>query len=124
MCQIYQREGTVSFAAIRRVLRGLFAKNHEEVRSTPPPTSARVNFNPRLAGMEYLDTLAFFRRYLKNGGAERHIVLAYLFIHIFAHVNISDLGHSRQIQIQIQILYSRQIHKTWVFIVIRHEHYN
>ena len=26
--------------------------------------------------------------------------------------------------IQIQILYSRQIHKTWVFIVIRHEHYN
>ena len=27
MCQIEQREGTVSFAAIRRVLRELFAKN-------------------------------------------------------------------------------------------------
>ena len=27
MCQIDQREGTVSFAAIRRVLRELFAKN-------------------------------------------------------------------------------------------------
>ena len=26
----------------------------------------------------------------------------------------------RQIQIQIQILYSWQIHKTWVFIVTRH----
>ena len=28
MCQINQREGTASFAAIRRVLRELFAKNH------------------------------------------------------------------------------------------------
>ena len=28
MCQIDQREGTVSFAAIRRVLRELFAKKH------------------------------------------------------------------------------------------------
>ena len=41
MCQIDQREGTVSFAAIRRVLRELFAKNHGgSIR--PPPTSARV----------------------------------------------------------------------------------
>ena len=36
MCQIDQREGTVSFAAIRRVLRELFAKNHEGVHPTPP----------------------------------------------------------------------------------------
>ena len=41
MCQIDQREGTISFAAIRRVLRELFAKNHGG--PSDPPTSARVN---------------------------------------------------------------------------------
>ena len=35
MCQIDQREGTAIFAAIRCVLRELFAKNHGGVRSTP-----------------------------------------------------------------------------------------
>ena len=41
VCQIDQREGTVSFAAIRSVLRELFVKNHGG--SVRPPTSARVN---------------------------------------------------------------------------------
>ena len=40
MCQIDQREGTVSFAAIRRVLRELFAKNHGGP-SDPPPLQVR-----------------------------------------------------------------------------------
>ena len=34
MCQINQPEGTASFAATRRVLRELFAKNRRGVRST------------------------------------------------------------------------------------------
>ena len=42
MCRIDKREGTVSFAAIPRVLRELFAKNHGGP-SDPRPTSARVN---------------------------------------------------------------------------------
>ena len=41
MFQIDQREGTVSFAAIRRVLRDLFSKNHGGGPSDPP-TSTRV----------------------------------------------------------------------------------
>ena len=41
MCQIDLREGTVSLAAIRRVLRELFAKKHGGPFD-PPPTSARV----------------------------------------------------------------------------------
>ena len=40
MCQIDQREGTVSFAVIRRVLRELFAKKHGgSIR--PPPLQVR-----------------------------------------------------------------------------------
>ena len=39
MCQIDGREGTVSFAAIRRVLRELFAKNHGG--SIRPPLQVR-----------------------------------------------------------------------------------
>ena len=39
MCQIDQREGTVGFAAIRRLLRELFAKNLGG--AFDPPTSAR-----------------------------------------------------------------------------------
>ena len=35
MCQIDQCEGTETFVAIRRVLRELFTKSHEGVRSTP-----------------------------------------------------------------------------------------
>ena len=35
MCQIDNREGTVGFAAIRRVLRELFPKKSWGVRSTP-----------------------------------------------------------------------------------------
>ena len=43
MCQIDQREGTLSFAAIRRVLRELFAKKHGEGSVRPPRSrSARV----------------------------------------------------------------------------------
>ena len=53
MCQIDQREGTVSFVAIRRVLRELFAKDHGGGGPSDPPTSARVNFPFRLDGFEY-----------------------------------------------------------------------
>ena len=48
ICQIDQREGTVSFETIRRVLRELFTKNHGGGVHPTPPTSARVN--PRRAG--------------------------------------------------------------------------
>ena len=62
MCQIDQREGTVSFATIRRVLRELFAKNHGGgVRSKPlqvrrlswPGTQTQIDsFNPQKAAEE------------------------------------------------------------------------
>ena len=42
MCQIDKREGTVSFAAIRSVLRELFSKTHGGFVRPPPLTSARV----------------------------------------------------------------------------------
>ena len=45
MCQIDQREGTVSFAAIGRVLRELFAKNHG---GSIPPTPPQVRGLRRL----------------------------------------------------------------------------
>ena len=41
MCQIDQREDTVNFDAIRRVLREVFAKNHGG--ASDHPTGARVN---------------------------------------------------------------------------------
>ena len=41
MFQIDQREGTVSFAAIRRVLRELFAKNRGGWSIRPPPLQVR-----------------------------------------------------------------------------------
>ena len=40
MCQMGKREGTVSFAVIRRDLRELVAKNHVEP-SDPPPLQVR-----------------------------------------------------------------------------------
>ena len=43
MCQINQREGTVSFAAIRRVLRELFAKKPMGGSPSDPLSSAKVN---------------------------------------------------------------------------------
>ena len=42
MCQIDQRESTVSFAEIRLVLRELFAKKHGGGPFDPPLTSAWV----------------------------------------------------------------------------------
>ena len=48
MCQIDQREGTESFAAIRRVLLELFAK--KTWRSVQPPTSASVKLRGSLIG--------------------------------------------------------------------------
>ena len=41
MCQMGKREGTVSFAAIRRDLRELVAKNHVEPSALPPPLQVR-----------------------------------------------------------------------------------
>ena len=41
MCQIDQREGTVSFAAIRRVLRELFAGKTMGGPFHPPPLQVR-----------------------------------------------------------------------------------
>ena len=56
MCQIDQREGTISFVAIRRVLRKLFAKKYGgSIR--PPPLQVRgLTILPRMVGFELKPT--------------------------------------------------------------------
>ena len=63
MCEIDQLKGILSFEAIGRILRELFAKNHGRVRSTTQCTSARVNFARYLNYPSHVAEGIYFHEY-------------------------------------------------------------